>query len=599
MDAPRQDQRSRYADIPYEIDDSDPETRLKVRVIVGELYYRQFYILWALTLAYYLLVVTRDILTAPPEVAMTLHSSNAAVIISLMLTFVFERLGKIGAANIYLAPIPTAIAMVINVYLHVVLTADENAIARGLLVIMAFSVVSMLPWVFWLLTGFATLSHICIAYMVMGPESTQMIGVGIGAMMVSYGGFVVRYNSIREQARLNLLNQERAEKLEQLARAKDEFIANMSHELRTPLTGLMGMVDLLDKAELRPEERHYLNTAKTSAETLRIVINDILDLSKLGAGKLSLKPEPFNLVPLLSEVAEMMAVGAKKKNIALALKLPEEAIPTLVADQARLRQILFNLLGNAVKFTNEGQVILSAKVIENAGETMTIRLAVEDTGVGIAGNDMDRLFNRFEQVDSSSTREQSGTGLGLAICSELAELMDSRIHAESRVGEGSCFWFDLTAVKSELSPDAESEPVGRTPSVDALLARELTVLVAEDNPVNQMLIRKLTSIDRWTSEFVSDGKQALEAARKRAFDLILMDIQMPLMNGEEAARAIRNEDNPNRATPIIALTANCMPEDVERYLSTGMNDSIAKPIKLEEFYLTIARHVNGSVNRRS
>ncbi len=588
---PEHDRQTGYEDVPYKFDDSDPVIRRRVRVIVGELYYRQFYILWALTVAYYLLVVVRDIVSAPADVALWLHVSNATVLTSLALTYIFERVGKIGAANIYLAPIPTALAMVINVYLHVILTGDVNTIARGLLVIMAFSVVSMLPWVFWLLAGFATISHICIAYEVMGPESTTMIGVGIGALMVSYGGFVVRYNSIREQARLNLLNQERAEKLEQLARAKDEFIANMSHELRTPLTGLMGMVDLLDKADLRNEERHYLNTAKTSAETLRIVIDDILSLSKLGAGKLALKVEPFDLNLLLSEVAEMMAVGATNKGVGLALKLPPEPLPILIADQSRLRQILFNLLGNAVKFTNEGQVVLAAEEMGVSENNLTIRLSVEDTGVGIAAHDLERLFNRFEQADSSSTREQAGTGLGLAICRELADLMGTRIEVESKLGAGSRFWFDLTVGISDEKPKPGRASKDDPRSVQTLLEMPFKVLVAEDNPVNQMLIKKLTSAGNWLPVFVSDGKQALEASADQKFDFILMDIQMPVMNGEVAASAIRTGDNPNKTTPIFALTANCLPEDVERYLSLGMTDSIAKPIKFDEFYQTIAKHL--------
>lgn len=589
---PLQNKQAGFADVPYEIDDGDPATQKKIRAVVGELYYRQFYILWVLTVAYYLLVIGRDILAAPADLLWDLQLSNMSVIGCLLVTFLLERTGKIGADNIYLAPIPTAIAMVINVYLHVVLTDDANAIARGLLVIMAFSVVSMLPWVFWLLTGFATLSHICITYIVMGSEGTQMIGVGIGSMMVSYGGFIVRYNSIREQARLNLVNQARAEKLEQLAKAKDEFIANMSHELRTPLTGLMGMVDLLDQAPLRSQDRHYLNTAKTSAETLRIVIDDILDLSKLGAGKLSLKPGPFDMVRLLSEVAEMMAVGAKDKGVGLALKLPETTLPALIADQARLRQILFNLLGNAVKFTEKGQVILSARLLSETDDELTVRLCVEDTGVGIAKEDLKRLFNRFEQADSSSTRRQSGTGLGLSISSELAALMGSEIHVESEPGKGSQFWFDLTAQKTGLSPETNQGQSPDPAAVEAMLARKLTVLVAEDNPVNQMLIRKLVTRGNWQVDFVGDGQQAINVAAGKRFDLILMDIQMPTVNGEEATRRIRAQKGLNDKTPIIALTANCMPEDVERYLSAGMVGSIAKPIKLDEFYQTIAQYIS-------
>lgn len=586
------DKRPYPEDIPYVLDETNPANKVKVRAIVGELYYRQFFILWALTFAYYLLVITRDILQAPPDIAWMLHISNASVVVLLLATYVQEKRGKIDASNIYLAPIPISIAMVLNVYCHVVLTGDANILARGLLLIMAFSVVSMLPWVFWLLTGFATISHIAVAYSVLGAESSPLIGVAIGAMMVSYGGFIVRYNSIREQARLNILNQERAEKLVQLSKAKDDFIANMSHELRTPLTGLMGMVDLLDKAPLRSEDRHYLNTAKTSAETLRVVINDILDLSKLGAGKLKLVSAPFDMTTLLSEVSEMMAVGAKNKGVGLALKLPEGTIPQVVGDQSRLRQILFNILGNAVKFTEEGQVVLSAEILSDSSKFIKMRLCVEDTGIGIAEDDIIRLFVRFEQADSSSTRRHSGTGLGLSICLELLALMGSEIKVESRYGLGSKFWFDIKMEKSKQPAKADKRQKLRRASAENILEKPLRVLVAEDNPVNQMLIRKLIDSGKWTSEFVVDGKQALDRAEGEAFDMILMDIQMPVMNGEEATRKLRASDGPNKDTPVIALTANCMPDDVERYLEAGITASIAKPIKLDEFYATIAEHVS-------
>lgn len=586
------DKRPYPEDTPYQLDETDPANKVRVRAIIGELYYRQFFILWALTFAYYLLVIARDIFQAPEAIAWMLHTSNASVVILLLATYIQEKRGKIDAGNIYLAPIPISIAMVLNVYCHVALTGNPDILSRGLLLIMAFSVVSMLPWVFWLLTGFATVSHIVVAYSVLGAESSQLIGVGVGAMMVSYGGFIVRYNSIREQARLNIQNQERAEKLTQLAKAKDDFIANMSHELRTPLTGLMGMVDLLDKAPLRPEDRHYLNTAKTSAETLRVVINDILDLSKLGAGKLKLVTAPFDLARLLSEVSEMMAVGAKNKGVGLALKLPENPIPQVVGDQSRLRQILFNVLGNAVKFTEEGQVVMSAEIVSNSNKFLKMRLCVEDTGVGIAEDDILRLFARFEQVDSSSTRRHAGTGLGLAICQELLELMGSKIKVESRYGRGSRFWFDLKLEKSAQPAKADNRPELGQVSAENILEKPMKILVAEDNPINQMLIRKLTESPQWRSEFVEDGQQALDRAESEAFDIILMDIQMPVMNGEEATRKIRAAEGPNKNTPIIALTANCMPDDVQRYQAAGLTASIAKPIKLDEFYATIAKHVS-------
>ena len=593
-EAPEQSWRVDYSDLSDQLDEADPVVRQRIRAVVGELYYRQFYILWGLTFAFYLLVTVRDILSVQTDISVWLYLSDGTVLGLLMLTFVAERFGKLGVESIHLAPIPIAMAMVVNVYLHVVLAGDTNSMMRGLLIIMAFSVVSMLPWIFWVLTGFATLAHTLIAYHVLGPDSTQMIAVGVGALMVSYGGFVVRYNSIREQARLNLINQARAEKMEQLAEAKDEFIANMSHELRTPLTGLLGMVNLLDKADLGSEERYYLNTAKTSAETLGIVIDDILSLSRLGAGKLQLKHEAFDLNLLLSEVSEMMSVGAKEKGIGLALKLPENPVPFLMGDHDRLRQILFNLLGNAVKFTDHGQVVLSAFVLHQSKNRVTVRLKVEDTGVGIAEQDIDRLFLRFEQVDSSSTRARSGTGLGLAICRELADLMGFEIQVQSTPGEGSAFWFDFAttiANSDEVKPVATGNMPEAEKTIHDIKEKPLRVLVVEDNPVNQMLLRKLTTVGRWKPEFAADGQEAVILAERRPFDVILMDIQMPVMNGEDATEAIRAGAGPNRRTPIIALTANCLPEDVARYHEKGMAETIAKPVKFEQFYQTIDRIV--------
>lgn len=587
----QQDVAGRAANMRH--DQSDAVFSAKISAVVGELYYKQFFILLYLTVAYYLIVVVRDVVSAPADVAWLLHGSNALVLGFLAATWLLEKQGSINVTNIYLTPIPISLMMVVNVNLHIVLLDDPDSLPRGILLIMAFGIVSMFPWIFWLLVLLATAVHIIVSALILEGEAGQMIAVGVGAAMISYGGFAVRYNSIREQVRLNLLNQERAEKLAQLAKAKDEFIANMSHELRTPLTGLMGMVDLLDEAPLPKEERQYLATAKTSAETLRVIINDILDLSKLGAGKLRLVPSEFDIVQLARNVAEMMAVSANEKGIELKVDLPDKPVTGLVGDQARITQVLFNLLGNAVKFTDEGSVTLSLDQLDENDRTVTVRLSVEDTGVGIAPQDISRLFDRFEQVDSSSTRKQAGTGLGLSISQELVRLMDSRIELESEVGTGSRFWFEITLEKASERKADSPAPIGESdPDLrKAIMGRPLKLLVAEDNPVNQLLVKKLIGKCPWQADFVEDGEQAIWAADRSIYDLILMDIQMPNMNGEEAATTIRRESGPNANTPIVALTANCMPEDVERYLAKGINDTIAKPINLDTFYDTIARHL--------
>ncbi|WP_262693908.1 ATP-binding protein [Kordiimonas aquimaris] len=575
-----------------EQDMRDSISAAKIRAVVGELYYRQFSILLALTAAYYVLVTVKDFLYPHPELSWILNTANLAVLGLLATTFFMEKKGIINADNIYLTPIPISIAMVINVHCHVIIYDDVNMMLRGLLLIVAFGIVSLLPWIFWLLVPFASLFYFGAAYSLLGNQSGPLIVLGVGASMISYAGFAVRHNSVLEQIRLTLVNQERAQKMEQLARAKDEFVANMSHELRTPLTGLMGMVDLLEDAPLRPIDKHHLMTAKSSAETLRVVIDDILDLSKLNAGKLKLKDTPFELGLLASEVSEMMSVAAAKKSIGLALKLPLEDIPFVIGDQARLRQILFNLTGNAVKFTSKGEVVLSLILLDLADDAITVRFQVEDTGVGIAPDDMARLFDRFEQIDSSATRGHAGTGLGLAISQELAQLMGGRVQAESTLGKGSVFWVDL--VLKRAPADAVAMMSVRHVSEEApsqKSTKPMHVLIAEDNPVNQMLIGKLVEKASWKTTFVNDGEAALDAALKTPFDLILMDIQMPKMSGDVAAEEIRKRSGCNQKTPILALTANCLSEDVERYMDSGMNDVIAKPIKLELFYQTISQHM--------
>lgn len=572
---------------------SDKAFSEKISRIVGELHYRHFNILLFLTSFVYVMVTIEDLVAPLPEDGWILLASDFFMIALLFSTFILEKMGKINVANVYLVPIPIALVMILDVHCHVSILEDTNDLVRGLMLIVAYGVVSALPWIFWFLISIAGISYVVAAIMLLGSDSVPFLVLGATATMVSFAGFSVRYNSTVEQVRLNISNKERAEKMEQLARAKEQFVANMSHELRTPLTGLMGMMEFLTDAPLRPEDRHHLMTAKASAETLRAIIEDILDLSKLGAGKFQLKEVPFRLANLASDIAELMSIAAREKGVAMILKLPEVYMPVLLGDPGRLRQILFNLTGNAVKFTEQGAVTISINYKALPDDRAHVQLLVEDTGVGISTHDLERLFDRFEQVDNSSTREKGGAGLGLAISQELAKLMGTEIQVESELGKGSRFWVDLefaiATQENQVLTDTH-EHSDLLPATD-IYGKPLKILIAEDNPVNQMLIKKLVNKGNWQSQLVSNGQEACDVAAVEKFDLILMDIQMPVMTGVEAARKIRASTGVSSKAPIIAVTANCMPEDMETYRAAGMNDVVEKPLKFDQFYSTIVRQV--------
>lgn len=568
------------------------------RKIIGMLYYQHFFILQLLTFSYYVMLTLRDIMSYDRVFGAWLVATDIIVLGSIAVLSLMEKIGVVNVRNVYLTPIPICVFMMININVHVIFTEDMFMLLRGVVVIVAFGIVSFLPWIFWLLAFLMTGSYSVMAILCFPEDAVSFIALGLGGLMVSFGGFAFRDNSIREQIRLNRVNLDRAQKMEQLAKAKDEFLANMSHELRTPLTGLMGMVDLLEEAPLRSEDKRHLKTARASAETLRVIINDVLDFTKLDAGKLALKSDTFSLQKLIAEVAEMMAVGAQQKGLGLIAKLEDETVPLVIGDEARLRQVMFNLIGNAVKFTDQGQVVVSLKVIARTGETITAKICVEDTGVGISEEGLSRLFGRFEQIDSSSTRVTAGTGLGLAISKQLMALMNAEIAVESTVGVGSLFSFEVTLPISEEQQTSAKTAGAAVPAslLEAALNKPAKLLVAEDNPVNQMLLKKFLERENWHIMIVGDGGEALARANAETFDMILLDIQMPVMNGHDVAADIRSGTGPNKNTPLLAITANCMPDDVKRYKSIGFNDHIAKPIDRSLFYQTIAKSMLANTN---
>jgi signal transduction histidine kinase/ActR/RegA family two-component response regulator len=358
--------------------------------------------------------------------------------------------------------------------------------------------------------------------------------------------------------------------------AKSRFLANMSHEIRTPLNGVIGMAQIMAADVLEDRQKDRLEILDRSAHTLMDLINQILDLSRIEEGRLEIVPQPVDADALIHEVIETLKPMADSKGLAFHLRSP--GLGWVSADPVRLRQILFNLLSNAIKFTAEGEVTLG---VERTGAGVI--LTVSDTGRGIPADGIDKLFNRFAQIEAADADRRDGAGLGLSIVATLVDLLGGRISVESAAGQGSTFIVALPLERAAPAAVGDAAPAAETQGA-------LRVLVAEDHPVNQQVIRGLLSQVGIEVEIVDDGLQAVEATQGRAWDLILMDVQMPNMDGPTATRTIRRQEAERglARTPIIALTANAMIEQVEGYLAAGMDAVVSKPIDLTVLLTTIS-----------
>jgi PAS domain S-box-containing protein len=359
--------------------------------------------------------------------------------------------------------------------------------------------------------------------------------------------------------------------------AKSQFLANMSHELRTPMNAILGMIDVALPKATDPTVHDCLQTAKGSADLLLTLLNDLLDSAKVEAGKLELESAPFSLRRMLDQITRVLAVRASEKGLAFYCRVPDETPDVVTGDRMRLQQILLNLAGNAIKFTERGEVEIRLRAPSHNGETH-LEFAVQDTGIGIPPSGLERLFHPFAQADASMSRRFGGTGLGLSISKSLVELMGGTISVESELGKGSTFHVTVCLPLSEELPSDFEAPV----AIPAAASAQLRVLLVEDNPANQKLATYILQDRGHTVEIAGDGQEAIYLTEQDRYDVILMDVQMPGMNGLEATAAIRKREDGGRRVPIIAMTAHVMRGDRERCLAAGMNGYLSKPVNAQE-----------------
>jgi signal transduction histidine kinase/HPt (histidine-containing phosphotransfer) domain-containing protein/ActR/RegA family two-component response regulator len=380
-------------------------------------------------------------------------------------------------------------------------------------------------------------------------------------------------------------------KAEAAVRAKSEFLANISHEIRTPMNSILGMAQLAYKAERHPRQRDYLRKIQLSGEHLLSIIDDILDISKIDAGKLSIEVVDFELARVIENLTNLVAEKAEDKRLRLIFDIDPAIPPYLCGDPLRLCQVLINLVNNAIKFTEEGEVTVRIKRLDESENGVLLYFEVRDTGIGMSEDEMAMLFQSFQQTDSSTTRKYGGTGLGLVICKQLVEMMgDGQIGVESRPGKGSTFWFQVRLAEgTEPAPQAgelQWHENGKTES--GVLLHGACILLVDDNAFNLQVATDFLLSAGVVVTTGRNGREALDLLRQERFDCVLMDVQMPEMDGIEAVRRIRCDET-MRKVPVIAMTANASKEDRESYLAAGMDDVIIKPFKYQTLFTTLAR----------
>jgi PAS domain S-box-containing protein len=379
-----------------------------------------------------------------------------------------------------------------------------------------------------------------------------------------------------------------AEELLRAQKAKEQFLANISHEIRTPINGISGMAALLNQNPTKEERQTYLNAIKSAADNLKVIINDILDLASIESGKLQFEKIGFNLNDLLHSLIDTFGVQAAEKGIELSYTISKEANKVFIGDPVRLNQVLINLISNAIKFTHSGYIRVSIQVEKIKGQIYRLRFDISDTGIGIPNDKLQKIFESFSQADASVTRKYGGTGLGLTIVKQLVELQNGTIKVQSKENEGSTFSFTIAYQlgKTELFDETKLYKPKNNNQL-----KSASVLLVEDNDINRLYASSILKMWGCHFETAENGVVALEKIRNNDFDVVLMDIQMPVMDGFETTKAIRQGDPKKSKVPIIALTANATQKDFENCMVAGMNDCITKPFTQEDLFQVLTKYL--------
>ncbi len=443
-------------------------------------------------------------------------------------------------------------------------------------------------------TGYERFEYMCIV-----PQTQEPLPVEVTVVRIIHEGRFGAISYVRDLREFKAMLKEIREAEEDLRKAKDlaeqstkaksEFLANMSHEIRTPMNGILGLLHLLKGTALQEGQKEYVEKTLFSANNLLRIINDILDFSKIEAGKLEIEATPFTLQHIFKEISNLYAVPIEDKGLTLELENSDSDVKVLLGDSLRLKQVLFNLISNAIKFTGQGKISLKVHMLSREAHAVSYQFSVRDTGIGLSKEHMDKLFSAFSQADSSVTRKYGGTGLGLAISKSIVEMMHGQMWVESQLGEGTTFFFTATfelSDESELTSFLEKENGQSLSAVTEGGHEHGHLLLVEDNEINQLIAEELLTSVGYTLEIANNGQEALDMLAKKDFDLVLMDIQMPIMDGLTASQEIRKL--PQFAhLPIVAMSAHAMTGDKEISIANGMNDHITKPIVPEVLYSTL------------
>lgn len=412
-------------------------------------------------------------------------------------------------------------------------------------------------------------------------ESLKWIGQNITIVSNEAGlGFQGIGRDITEKRKYEEIILQESKKANEAAASKSRFLASMSHEIRTPLNGIMGLTELLAKRNLDKQQKKYLDAIKASSETLMVVINDILDISKIDSGKMEIKKKAFNIRLSISQMIELMEVKAAEKELQLVSNINNEIPEIIIGDEARLNQILFNLVGNAIKFTQSGSVKIEATLVKKENNKAEVQINIQDTGIGIPKSKIGGVFNAFQQVDNGDNRTQKGTGLGLTITKKLVKLMHGTIHVKSKLHEGSCFTLNIPFKIGESKTEIEK---AKNKNLNAFDFDKVKILLAEDNPINQMVTIDILKVYNIKVDLAENGQQAVEKMHQNNYDIILMDMQMPIMDGYQAMSEIKKLYNSNQVK-IMALTAHVNEGEIKKCKSFGADSYLSKPYKPEDLY---------------